>query len=88
MTEGAAVRVRVNRERCCGSGNCVVTAPEIFDQDDEVGLVLLRVAEPPPDVADRVRQAVDLCPAGAISLDEPPPQPEHTGFGGSPVPEG
>ncbi|WP_107077822.1 ferredoxin [Micromonospora sp. MH33] len=62
------MRVGVDRDRCCGAGNCVVTAPEVFDQDDEDGLVLLRRAEPPADTVDRVRLAVELCPAGAISV--------------------
>lgn len=60
-----------------------MTAPEVFDQDDEDGLVLLRRAEPPADAVDRVRLAVDLCPAGAISV-APMPAPEHSG---SPLPE-
>ncbi|MFE9207347.1 ferredoxin [Micromonospora sp. NPDC007230] len=85
MTEAAVARIRVDRDRCCGSGNCVVTAPEVFDQDDD-GLVVLRRAEPAPDAADRVRQAADLCPSGAISLD-PPSRPDHSTFGSSPVPE-
>nr|WP_091672609.1 ferredoxin [Micromonospora auratinigra] len=68
------MRIRVDRDRCCGSGNCVLTAPDVFDQDDEDGLVLLRGTEPAPDALDRVRRAVDLCPAGAISL-HPPPRP-------------
>ncbi|MEV4759277.1 ferredoxin [Micromonospora sp. NPDC049559] len=62
------MRVRVDRERCCGSGNCVLAAPEVFDQDDADGLVLLRRAEVPPELADGVRRAVDLCPAGALGL--------------------
>lgn len=65
---GGAPRVEVDRERCCGSGNCVLAAPEVFDQDDADGLVLLRRPEPPPEAAERVRRAVDLCPAGAIRL--------------------
>ncbi|MFC4093484.1 ferredoxin [Micromonospora sp. GCM10011541] len=69
--KGAPVplRVRVDRDRCCGSGNCVLTAPEVFDQDDADGLVLLRFTAPPPEVGERVRRAAGLCPAGAISLD-------------------
>ncbi|MFI6326983.1 ferredoxin [Micromonospora chersina] len=77
----AAVRVGVDRDRCCGAGNCVVTAPEVFDQDDEDGLVLLRRAEPPADTLDRVRLAVELCPAGAISVV---PRPERSAVAGSP----
>ncbi|MEU8026845.1 MULTISPECIES: ferredoxin [Micromonospora] len=66
MSQVGVVRVAVDRGRCCGSGNCVVVAPEVFDQDDTDGLVLLRRPEPPPEAAERVRRAVEVCPAGAI----------------------
>lgn len=62
------MRITVDRDRCCGSGNCVLTAPEVFDQDDVEGLVLLLRAEPPGEVAERAARAVELCPAGAISI--------------------
>ncbi|MFG3580605.1 ferredoxin [Micromonospora chersina] len=58
-----------------------MTAPEVFDQDDEDGLVLLRRAEPPAGAVDRVRLAVQLCPAGAISVA---PRPAHSAVAGSP----
>ncbi|MFC4149653.1 ferredoxin [Micromonospora mangrovi] len=61
-------RVRVDRDRCCGAGNCVLTAPEVFDQGDD-GLVLLRFTAPPPQTLEGVRRAADLCPAGAITVD-------------------
>lgn len=63
------MHVRVDRDRCVGSGNCVLTLPLVFDQDDEQGLVVLRRGDPPDEVADRVRRAADLCPAGAITCD-------------------
>ncbi|QLQ40526.2 ferredoxin [Micromonospora robiginosa] len=66
--EAATVRVRVDRDACCGSGNCVLTAPEVFAQDDGDGLVLLRVTAPPAGSDERVRRAADLCPAGAIQV--------------------
>ncbi|TDC52518.1 ferredoxin [Micromonospora sp. KC207] len=62
------MRVTVDRDACCGSGNCVLTAPDVFDQDDADGLVLLLRPEPPPEATDRVRRAVGLCPAAAIHL--------------------
>ena len=62
------MRIEVDREVCCGAGNCVLTVPEIFDQDDRDGLVVLRRSEPPDELAGRVQVAVDLCPSGAISL--------------------
>jgi ferredoxin len=64
------MRVRADRDRCCGSGNCVMTAPEVFDQDDAEGLVLVREGEVPPALDERLRQAAQLCPAAAIELDE------------------
>jgi ferredoxin len=47
---------------------CVLTAPGMFDQDDEDGTVRLRAERPPPDAAASVRRAVDLCPARALAL--------------------
>ena len=30
-----AMRVIVDKELCIGAGQCVVTAPDVFDQDDD-----------------------------------------------------
>lgn len=65
------MRIVVDRDRCCGAGTCVLTVPEVFDQDDADGLVVLRRPDPPAEVADQVREAADLCPTGAIELVEP-----------------
>lgn len=61
------MRVIVDRDRCCGSGNCVWSAPDVFDQDDEMGLVLVLRPEPPEEAAERVARAVRMCPAEAIT---------------------
>ncbi|MFF3396170.1 ferredoxin [Streptomyces sp. NPDC002669] len=67
------LRLDVDRDRCVGAGMCALTAPAVFDQDDEEGLVVL--LHPVPDDGDRAaaRMAVGLCPAGAITLDSPEP---------------
>lgn len=72
VTGGPAggLRVAVDRDACCGSGNCVMTVPQVFDQDDEFGLVVLLDPEPPAEHAAAVRKAAHLCPAGAIDLLE------------------
>jgi ferredoxin len=62
------LRVAVDRDACCGSGNCVRTAPEVFDQDYIDGLVVLRQAQPPEAQHDAVRRAAHNCPAGAIEV--------------------
>ncbi|MEU8004968.1 ferredoxin [Catellatospora sp. NPDC049111] len=64
------LHVAVDRDACCGSGNCVRTAPEVFDQDDTDGLVVLRQAEPPESEHDAVREAAYNCPAAAIDVTE------------------
>lgn len=66
------MRVRADRDVCVGAGNCVLTVSEVFDQDDARGLVVVRVAHPPAELAELVRRAADLCPSGAIEvLDDP-----------------
>ncbi|SCF32231.1 Ferredoxin [Micromonospora echinospora] len=62
-------------ERCVGSGMCVLTAGEVFDQRPGDGKVVVLTPEPPADVWDCVREAVDRCPVAAIavSTDRRPP---------------
>jgi ferredoxin len=64
------MRVAADREVCIGSGNCVFAAPEVFDQDDDEGLVVLLTAEVGPRDADAVREAVAHCPSGALRVSE------------------
>ncbi|WP_371859014.1 ferredoxin [Streptomyces paromomycinus] len=47
---------------------CALTAPGVFDQDDEEGLVVLLDAAPAPENRAAARMAAGLCPAGAIAL--------------------
>jgi ferredoxin len=63
------MRVTANRDVCIGAGQCVLTEPAVFDQDDD-GTVLVRLDRPTGETADRVREAVGLCPSGALRLDE------------------
>ncbi|BBZ39781.1 hypothetical protein MCNS_28440 [Mycobacterium conspicuum] len=53
------------------AGMCVMTADAFFDQDDD-GIVLLASDEvptdPDTDLERRVRNAVKLCPSGALRL--------------------
>jgi 4Fe-4S single cluster domain len=43
----SAVKITVPREKCCGTSQCVLAAPELFDQDDN-GVVLLLTEVPEP----------------------------------------
>jgi ferredoxin len=62
------VRVAVERDRCIGSGMCVLLAPAVFDQDPDEAVVVLLVESPPERERAAVEQAVDRCPAAVIQL--------------------
>ncbi|MDJ1134494.1 ferredoxin [Streptomyces iconiensis] len=64
------MKINVDEERCCGAGQCVMLAPEVFDQRDEDGIVMLLDAEPPAEQHGPVREAAEMCPAAAIRLSE------------------
>jgi len=61
------MRIEADTGVCIGSGNCVLTAPDLFDQDDD-GIVRVLQAEPPGELEDEAQQAADRCPSQAISL--------------------
>ncbi|MFF3286721.1 ferredoxin [Streptomyces sp. NPDC003023] len=62
--------VSVDRDRCLGAGMCALTAPAVFDQDQDDGLVALLNARPPQEQHAAVRVAADACPASAVTLTE------------------
>jgi ferredoxin len=64
------MRVVVDVERCRGAGLCALTAPEVFDQDEEDGTVVVLVDEPPPERHHAVGVAARLCPNSVIRLEE------------------
>jgi ferredoxin len=62
------VKITVDQDKCCGAGTCVLLAPDVFDQRDEDGIVVLLDAEPPTELHSLVREAASVCPAAAISV--------------------
>ena len=60
------MHVQADREVCVGAGNCVLTAPDVFDQDDD-GLVTLLDPNPPTARDGDVEKAVRMCPSGAVT---------------------
>ncbi len=69
---GRAMRVHVDQEKCCGAGSCVLSAPDVFDQRDEDGIVVVLDAQPPAELHEAVREAAAICPAAAILLEQAP----------------
>ena len=64
------LKLIVDRDRCVGSGECVFTAPEVFDQDEDDGIVVLLTDTPEEELWDSARQAARQCPANAIKVEE------------------
>lgn len=61
------MKIEADRERCIGSGMCLLAVPEVFDQDDD-GLVVLLEPAPQPEHVAPARTAVANCPSGALRL--------------------
>ncbi|MFF2076766.1 ferredoxin [Kitasatospora sp. NPDC058162] len=62
-----AARVVADTSRCVSSGQCAVTAPSVFDQD-ESGQVVVLAAEPVGRAAELAREAAARCPVSALRL--------------------
>lgn len=64
------MHLEIDETLCSGCGQCVMEAPELFDQRDEDGVAfLLRQPESSTDEADATR-AKAACPADAIVSGE------------------
>jgi len=64
------VKVTVDQDKCVSSGMCVMNAAEVFDQNDDDGVVVLLVSEPVPEYAEETRKAAAACPALAIHIEK------------------
>ncbi|MFS8201443.1 ferredoxin [Streptomyces sp. CWNU-52B] len=64
------MHITVDEEKCCGAGQCVLAAPEVFDQRDEDGIVVLLEPEPPAGLHAAVREAAAICPASVIEVGQ------------------
>ncbi|WP_405811298.1 ferredoxin [Streptomyces sp. NBC_00210] len=59
--------IGIDRERCIGAGQCALTAPEVFTQDDDGFSELLEGREDGAG-SPLVREAARACPVGAITV--------------------
>jgi ferredoxin len=64
------MKVTVDRDRCVASGQCVLAAAAVFDQDENDGVVILLNDNPSTDQYDAVRLAAQMCPASVIEVTE------------------
>ncbi|MCJ1676714.1 ferredoxin [Streptomyces sp. APSN-46.1] len=64
------MRISIDTAVCIGAGQCALTAPEVFTQDDDGFSELLPGREGGHGSA-LVREAARACPVSAISVREP-----------------
>ncbi|MBB5077011.1 ferredoxin [Nonomuraea sp. NPDC050547] len=62
------MEIKADTDVCIGAGMCALTAPEVFDQSEEEGTVVVLVSPVPEGQEALVRRAVQQCPSGAISV--------------------
>ncbi|MEU1050534.1 MULTISPECIES: ferredoxin [unclassified Streptomyces] len=63
------MRIGIDKDTCIGAGQCALTAPEVFTQDDD-GYSTLRPGREDGGGSALVREAVRACPVGAITAEE------------------
>jgi ferredoxin len=64
------MRVELDVPKCVASGQCVMAAPDVFDQREDDGVAILLEEQPGEELLDDLREAVAVCPAAAIRLVE------------------
>lgn len=64
------MRVAVDQDKCISAGQCVAAAPDVFDQRDEDGVVVLVKVTPDAAEENAVRRAAGFCPALAIQIQD------------------
>lgn len=62
------MRISIDRDRCIGSGNCVLAAPALFSQSDDDGTVIVLEEMPGEEQRANLEEAVETCPARVISI--------------------
>lgn len=64
------MRVRVDVDKCIGVGQCVRVAGMVFAQNEDDGIVVLLDETPSDALRSAVDNAVRLCPARAIAVED------------------
>ncbi|MFI6345294.1 ferredoxin [Streptomyces sp. NPDC050560] len=60
-------RITADTDVCVGAGQCVLTAPDVFDQDED-GFVTVLEPEPSDEQLKAAKMALSICPSRAIGL--------------------
>lgn len=65
----APLRIEIDTDVCIGAGQCALTAPGVFTQDDD-GFGALLPGREDGAGSPLVREAARACPVSAITVEE------------------
>ncbi|MGB9620802.1 MAG: ferredoxin [Armatimonadota bacterium] len=66
---GIGLRPEIDESLCIGDGICADICPEVFEMgDDQLAHVINE--NPSEELYERVKEAADACPTGAITVHE------------------
>jgi len=63
------MRVVVDFDVCASTGSCMQVCPEVFEVRSDGYLYILQ-EEPGEELRPQVEQAAELCPTGAITIED------------------
>ena len=61
------MRIVLEMDKCIGSGNCEMLAPDVFVVGEDMVCHIL-VAEPGPELEEDAELAVEACPTRALKI--------------------
>ena len=62
-----SLTILIDRDRCMGSGMCIMYAPSTFDYDEDTKAIVI---DTHGDSVDSLRIAVEACPTSALRILE------------------
>ena len=63
------MKIVIDEDACIGAGQCVLAAPDVFDQREDDGIVVLLSSDVPASERDNVEEAANRCPASVIRVN-------------------
>ena len=64
------MKVITNQSTCIAARQCSQSAPSVFGNSEDGGLVELLNERPAEEDREGAREAENLCPSGSITIDE------------------
>lgn len=64
------MHVILDTQNCQAYANCLLTAPDVFDLDEDRGIAIIKEENPPEKLRAVVEEAVRSCPVQALTLED------------------